>query len=90
MTAQHRQLFRFAILRVLDEYNSQFGHSPETVAVFMGEHGFKRPDADVVWRELHYLKDKGFVDLTPGRNISPENKTWRITAAGRDELATNG
>lgn len=90
MNAQQRELFRFAILRVLEANNTRFGLSAETIAVFMGQHGFKRPNTETVEEELLYLRDKGFAEQTEGKSISPENKTWRITANGRDELATNG
>ncbi|MFO1461253.1 MAG: hypothetical protein U1G08_17855 [Verrucomicrobiota bacterium] len=36
--------------------------------------------------ELRYLLDKGFVEMV-AKQISPENKTWRITASGRDAFA---
>jgi hypothetical protein len=37
-------------------------------------------------RELEYLQDKGLVETAP-KMISPENRAWRVTAAGRDYAA---
>ena len=39
--------------------------------------------------ELVYLLDKQLVAVAP-RALSPENKRWRLTAAGRDVLAEAG
>ena len=43
-------------------------------------------DLDTVQLELDYLHDKGLLKPNDKR-ISPENKFWQTTAAGRDELA---
>jgi hypothetical protein len=42
--------------------------------------------SSVLARELAYLGDKGLVEPVP-KQISPENRAWRITAAGRDFAA---
>ena len=39
--------------------------------------------------ELAYLGDKGFV-APVAKPLSPENKRWRLAAAGRDFLAESG
>jgi hypothetical protein len=39
--------------------------------------------------EMLYLTDKGLAEETT-KILSPENQAWRITAAGRDFLATLG
>jgi hypothetical protein len=39
--------------------------------------------------ELDYLCEKGLVQATR-KTVSPENNTWRITAAGRDWAAEEG
>lgn len=43
----------------------------------------------IVRGELVYLLDKGLV-VTVQKTLSPENKRWRITAAGLDFLAEAG
>ena len=51
--------------------------------------GFRQlADAEIA-AEIDYLGDKGFVRPAE-KSISPENKTWTITAAGRDFLALEG
>jgi len=49
----------------------------------------RRLDADEITAELAYLIDKGFVAVE-AKAISPENREWKITAAGRDFLAMEG
>ncbi len=39
--------------------------------------------------EIDYLIEKGFA-VAAGKVLSPENAQWKITAAGRDFLATEG
>jgi hypothetical protein len=89
MTPAQRELYRAALLRVLDANETQWGLSAEVLAVHVAAYGFKGRGVEIAATELRYLQDKGFVDL-PGKAISPENQTWRITAAGRDWLAQNG
>lgn len=51
--------------------------------------GYREADANFVTTELTYLADKGLV-FSPEKLVSPENREWRITAAGRDHLAQRG
>ncbi len=51
--------------------------------------GFSAANTDFVRSALSYLADKGLVADVP-KPISPENKRWRITAAGTDTLAEAG
>jgi len=48
--------------------------------------GFPTPQDSALERELQYLEDKAQVAQVL-KGISPENRAWRITAAGRDYLA---
>ena len=43
-------------------------------------------DREALELELLYLADKGYL-VSEEKTISPENKFWRTTAAGRDYLA---
>lgn len=89
MNAQQRELFRQALLRTLEANESGRGLGAQALQVLVGAFGFSMPPLDDVKREVAYLEDKTFVAVV-GKAISPENKTWRITAAGRDELAAHG
>lgn len=87
MTSETRELFREAILRVLEERASdRFGLGARAIRVFLAEHGFKNPAAEDLHAELLYLQDKELVTVV-GKQISPENTSWRITAGGRDYMA---
>ena len=89
MNPDKRELYRAALLRVLDANETQWGLSAPVLAVHVAVFGFRGQGAELASTELRYLQDKGFVK-TPSKAISPENQTWRITAAGRDWLAQNG
>ena len=89
MTSTQLELYRMALLRVLEANETQYGLSAPVLAVHVATFGFRGLGADFAAGELRYLEDKGFV-RPPPKAISPENQTWRITAAGRDWLAQNG
>ena len=86
MNAAQRELFRQAILRVLDANNTRFGLGAEAFDLYLGIYNFPSPAGSGLAAELQYLADKGFVALV-NKEVSPENRAWRITAAGRDYLA---
>ena len=89
MNAQQRELFRLALLRVLESNPTERGLGLQALQLSVGAFGFSMPGLDALKAELAYLEDKRFA-VVVGKAISPENKTWRITADGRDELASNG
>ncbi|HEU0011085.1 MAG TPA: hypothetical protein VFT34_14810 [Verrucomicrobiae bacterium] len=89
MTSVQRELYRVALLRVLDANETQWGLGPAVLAVHAGVFGFPGLGAQLAATEMRYLQDKGFVSVL-SKAISPENQTWRITSAGRDWLAANG
>jgi hypothetical protein len=89
MNPSQRELFRTALLSVLEANDTKFGLRAEALERHVNMFGFHHPGFEAIETELRYLKDKGFV-LPLDKAISPENQTWRITAAGRDWLATNG
>jgi hypothetical protein len=60
-----------------------------TLVIGAQAQGFAAASAETVRSELVYLLDKDLV-VVPERIVSPENKRWRITAAGRDFLAEAG
>jgi hypothetical protein len=89
MNIEQRELYRIALLRVLEANETQWGLSASVLAVHVAVFGFRGLGTELASTELRYLQDKGFVKV-PSKAISPENETWRITAAGRDWLAQNG
>jgi len=51
--------------------------------------GFRNVTDEEIFSEMGYLADKGLITSVE-KVISPENKAWRITAAGTDFLAMEG
>lgn len=88
MIPAERELFRHSILRHL-EASTRFGSTLPELRNYLRISGFSRCKDTEITAELQYLIDKNFVTLVP-KEISPENQAWRITAAGRDFLATRG
>jgi len=85
MIPEQRELFRIAILRVLAANLTRFGLNETAISMHVFRFGFQPERIETV-AELDYLHDKGLVAPVE-KTISPENRTWRITAAGRDHLA---
>ena len=86
MNAEQRESFRIAVLRVLDANATAYGLVLGVLGPLMARFGFREVRATQLERELIYLQDKGYA-LSIDKAISPENRAWRITAAGRDYLA---
>lgn len=90
MKPEQREIFREDLLRILeDRASDRFGLGAKAIRVFLGEYGFRNTPIEDITAELQYLQDKGFVAIV-GKQISPENTSWRITADGRDFLASKG
>jgi hypothetical protein len=75
---------RLSLLRYLNEA-APYGLGEPLLLQCLRCEGWIEQDRELV-RELGYLRDKGLVEPAL-KLISPENPTWRITAAGRDFLA---
>lgn len=89
MNPAQLETFRTAILNVLDERGGErFGLNLTAIGSFLTQYGFRNVPREQIAAELQYHCDKGLVAVV-GKLISPENRAWRITAAGRDFLATN-
>ena len=83
---EQREQIRLSILRYCDSAD-QYGLAATLLHQFLRSEGFRSLTAERLELELAYLADKFF--LAPVlKPISPENRAWRITAAGRDFLAT--
>ena len=76
-------------MRVLEANNTERGLGVQALQHLIPAFGFNFPAMDELTAEVQYLVDKGFI-APATKVISPENKAWRITAAGRDELAQRG
>ena len=87
MTPEQRELFRIAILRVLDNNNTRFGLGGKAIAHHLPIYGFSNADSADIKSEVQYWTDKGHVGEVL-KGVSPENRCFRITSAGRDYIAT--
>jgi len=79
---------RLSLLRFLGENPTRFGFNVALLRQMARNEGRPGLDAATVQAELDYLADKGFI-VEVAKPISPELRAWRITAAGRDQLALN-
>jgi hypothetical protein len=70
------------------ESASEMGVSVTTLRVGSGHAGFKVENDEVI-KEVQYLIGGGLAELCE-KTVSPENRRWRITKAGRDHLAMQG
>lgn len=86
MNPEQRELFRLAILRVLDANNTRFGLGRSAIAHTTGIFGFPSPKTEELTAALQYLEGKKLIyEVLKG--ISPENQAWKITAEGTDFVA---
>lgn len=87
MTPSEREQLRLSLLRFLDANSSRYGLPTPFLlqhARSEGRHDLDKPSVEA---ELQYLADKGYVaEVLKG--ISPEMRSWRITADGRDFFAS--
>ena len=87
ITSEQRELLRHAILLQLERASSM-GLPVGTLRLGARMAGHD-VDAEHIKTELQYLEDQRLVEPTT-KTISPENRRHRITADGRDYLATQG
>jgi hypothetical protein len=85
MTNQQREQIRLGLLRYCDAAD-EYGLAAALLLQFLRNEGFRRATAESLDAELRYLAEKGLLAAVR-KTISPENRSWRITAAGRDFLA---
>jgi hypothetical protein len=88
MTAELREQLRLRILQLL-EASGAVGLKVTTLRIHVAAAGFDSLQPGDLGNEVAYLKDKGFV-MTTSKLVSPELERMRITAEGRDFLATEG
>jgi hypothetical protein len=83
---EQREQIRLSLLRYCDSAD-QFGLAASLLLQFLRNEGFRHLTQERLRAEILYLADKGFL-VAVEKPISPENPAWRITAAGRDFLAS--
>jgi hypothetical protein len=88
MTTIQKELFRKAILRVLDANRTRFGLGTVHLAFRLADAGFLARDFggeaqfhEAIEEAIEYLTQKGLI-VEAKKEISPENRAWRITEAG--------
>ncbi|MCX6953104.1 MAG: hypothetical protein NTV51_13200 [Verrucomicrobia bacterium] len=88
MNSQTTEQFRICLLQALREVA---GDELPAATLVRGAKlaGFKDADDRLVAAEMSYLVDKGMAAIAD-KTLSPENREWRITASGRDYLASRG
>lgn len=86
MNPETRELFRKALLRVLDANNTRFGLGAKALGHLVASYGFSSPNESDLKTELQYLEDKKLITECM-KGVSPENRSWRISAEGRDFVA---
>jgi hypothetical protein len=89
MDANQKELFRKAILQVLDLNRTRFGLAPSALRLHLGQFGFPMANVEQVEEEVQYLAGKGLAEEVV-RVISKENRCWRITKPGISFLDENG
>ena len=85
MNSPQLEQIRLSVLRYCDAAG-QFGLAAPLLLQFVRSEGFRNLTRAQLESELAYLCDKGLLAPVP-KEISPENRLWRITAAGRDFFA---
>lgn len=89
MNPEQRENLRLGLLIVLEANNTRFGVPERAMPSRLMTAQGVNATADEIAAELQYLADASLVE-TMNKVISPENRTWRITKAGRDHLAERG
>ncbi len=88
MNSEQTELFRISILRVLDDHRSRYGLTLSAIAHLVSIYGHK-PTTDELLDALDYLAGKGLVEEAL-KQISRENRAWRITQNGIAFLDQHG
>jgi hypothetical protein len=89
MTPEDREQMRWSLLRFLARRPWAYGLPTSVLHAHVRLEGLPHITRADVEAELQYLEDKGLATCI-NKAISPELRSWRITAAGRDLLAAHG
>jgi len=95
MEAQQKELFRKAILQVMDSNRTRYGLGVVALGHHLPMFGFNQsmfPNVkafrDAILDELQYLEDKHLVEEAL-KVVSRENRAWRISDTGIAFLDSN-
>ena len=88
MTTTDRETLRHTILKAA-EAAKPYGVTLPLLSITARNMGLRSATAGDIHAEVDYLADKGFLHPEP-KSLSPENKSWRISASGRDYMAQEG
>ncbi len=83
---EQREQLRLSLMRFLDANSANYGLAESLLVQMAKAEGRHWLTADMVAREMDYLGEKTLA-ATVQKVLSPENRSWRITAHGRDFLA---
>jgi hypothetical protein len=97
MNPEQTELFRLAVLRVLDANRTRYGLGVSAICLhlvrfgfvtgtFAGEEAFRSVTADA----LQYLCDHALAEEVLEKVMSAANRCWRITTRGIDYIDTRG
>lgn len=88
MNASELEQFRLSLLRYLDRDGSDRFGLPTAFLKTQANNESQGVTYDQTERELVYLMGAGLVEEIK-KLLSPENRSWKLTKAGRDFLAQN-
>mgnify|MGYP000890605725 CR=1 len=86
MNPTEREQVRLSLLRYMASNRSGYGLPARALRQYLHAEGTS-VDLATVEAEMQYLVDKGLAEEI-AKTLSPEIRVWRITAGGRDLLAT--
>lgn len=86
MSPKQKELLRMGLLRLIDAADAERGITENYLLDSINLVGSVKITMAQLRDELAYLRDKSFVTIAP-KQLSPENRRWAKTAAGRDLLA---
>jgi hypothetical protein len=81
MNSSQKELFRIAVLEVLNANPARHGLGVEAVCHFVSAFGFQSPETADADDALDYLARRHFIEEVQ-KPISPENRMWRICGPG--------
>lgn len=88
MKPEEKELFRFAILRVMDTNRTRFGLSLVNIGFRLDQYGFSASNcggaekfAEQLADEIDYLTGKQLAEEVL-KTVSRENRAWRLTSEG--------
>ncbi len=86
MNAEQREQLRIRLMVLMSPNGTGFGLPTALLLMHVKMEAWRDLSRDELESELQYLEEKGLVKQ-PVKMISPENRVWGLTAAGRDFLA---